>query len=273
MVSSNLACNDAICFELSSSSFWSLVTRSSMSLSFSSCWSASESVSFGVQKAHAIKTTRVKAITPIKIKTLFPIGNTDHQGFLLFIHRRLERASQIPSGHQRPSIVGAFFRESGVPQKHTAVTFNSSAVKSHRVVGEINRLLALDPGFKARVTGSVLSGKSGPLVQQKNLLEKMLKVLQAILLTVSGLSRPDETLVPRSRHQLGTYRRYLRRKHPATKIWADLLVLKVLFSEVDVDMKIVQKSKHDTNPTTSRAILASDCILNLPPPEQRFSSL
>jgi hypothetical protein len=46
-----------------------------------------------------------------------------------------------------------------------------------------------------------------------------------------------------------------------------------LFSEVDVDMKIVQKSKHDTNPTTSRAILASDCVLNLPSPEQRFSSL
>src|SRR5262249_27021383 len=64
---------DAICFELSSSSFWSLAIRSSISLIFSSCcWSANEPLSFGVQKAHARKTTRVKAITPTKIDVFFP---------------------------------------------------------------------------------------------------------------------------------------------------------------------------------------------------------
>src|SRR6266404_3668246 len=94
VVSSDPACNDAICFELSSSSFWSLATRSSMSLIFSSCcWSANESLSPGVQKAfHARKTTRAKAITPTKIEPFFPIGNTCHQVFLSFIEGCGEQA-------------------------------------------------------------------------------------------------------------------------------------------------------------------------------------
>src|SRR5262245_27617594 len=86
VVSSDPAWNDAICLELSSSSFWSLAIRSSMSLIFSSCcWSINEPLSFGVQKAHARKATRAKAIIPTKIDAFFPKGNTCHQVFLSFI--------------------------------------------------------------------------------------------------------------------------------------------------------------------------------------------
>jgi len=55
-----------------------------MSLIFSSCC-ANEPLLFGVQKAHARKTTRAKAITPMKIDPFFPKGNTCHQVFLSFI--------------------------------------------------------------------------------------------------------------------------------------------------------------------------------------------
>src|SRR4030095_2340319 len=84
VVSSDPAWYDVICLELSSSSFWSLAIRSSMSLIFSSCcWN--EPLSFGVQKAHVRKTTTAKAITPTKIDPLFLKGNTCHQVFLSFM--------------------------------------------------------------------------------------------------------------------------------------------------------------------------------------------
>jgi len=93
MVSLDPACNAAICFELSSSSFWSLATRSSMSLIFSSCWSANESLSFGVRKAfHARKTTRANATTPTTIEPFFPIGNACRQSFFSFIGDCSEQA-------------------------------------------------------------------------------------------------------------------------------------------------------------------------------------
>src|SRR5262245_21918479 len=64
-----------------------------MSLIFSSCcWSANEPLSFGIQKAHARRTTRAKAITPTNIAPFFPKGNTCHQLFLLFIAGCIEQA-------------------------------------------------------------------------------------------------------------------------------------------------------------------------------------
>src|SRR5262249_35325755 len=93
LVSSSDPARDAICLELSSSSFWSLAIRSSISLIFSSCcWSANEPLSFGVQKAHASKTTRVKAITPTKIDVFFPKGNTCQKVFLSFIAGCVQQA-------------------------------------------------------------------------------------------------------------------------------------------------------------------------------------
>src|SRR5262245_2209307 len=97
VVSSDPAWNDAICFELSSSSFWSLAIRSSMSLIFSSCCcSANEPLSFGVQKAHARKTTRANAITTTQIDHLFLKGNTCNQVFLSFIATVLSKRNAKP---------------------------------------------------------------------------------------------------------------------------------------------------------------------------------
>ena len=70
--------------------------------------------------------------------------------------------------------------------------------KSYRVVGEINLLFALDPGFKANHWFSFIR-KERSSCSQKNLLEKMPKVLQAILLTVSRLYRPGDHFSKRCR--------------------------------------------------------------------------
>lgn len=82
-------CNEASLFALSSISRWSLATRSSISLIFSSCWrSAKESPPSLVQKAfHARKPSRARTITPTEIQRVFPVGTICQKVFLSLMVR------------------------------------------------------------------------------------------------------------------------------------------------------------------------------------------
>ena len=71
-------------------------------------------------------------------------------------------------------------------------------------------MLALDPGYKAN-DWFIFIRKEYSSCSQKNLLEKMPKVFQAILLIVSGLARPEITfeavvaaITVLTRNQIGT---------------------------------------------------------------------